>query len=142
SGQDLPRCRGRGVRNECRAAVKRHAISLAVMMMFSTSCALIVSTVGLTGGVRDDGDGGGGDGGDGAGGGGVDGPAGSSGEAGSGSSSGGDVGAYAATVLADTPMAYWRFEETSGTVAHDEMKVHDATYVAANLGAPGIAGSR
>jgi hypothetical protein len=36
-------------------------------------------------------------------------------------------------------MAWWRFEETTGTVAHDELGGHDGTYVGdVVLGAPGI----
>jgi hypothetical protein len=37
---------------------------------------------------------------------------------------------YRAAVLADTPLAYWRLDETSGTVAHDATgHGHDGTYV-------------
>jgi len=37
---------------------------------------------------------------------------------------------YRATVLADTPLAYWRLGETTGTVAHDETgNGHDGTYI-------------
>lgn len=50
---------------------------------------------------------------------------------------------YAALVRADAPIAWWRFEETTGTVAHDEIGGHDATYAGAPvLGVPGIAGGR
>lgn len=50
---------------------------------------------------------------------------------------------YAALVRADAPLAWWRFEETTGTVAHDEIGGHDATYAGAPvLGVPGIAGGR
>jgi hypothetical protein len=37
--------------------------------------------------------------------------------------------AYRAAVTADMPLAYWRFEETSGIVAKDETGQHDGTYV-------------
>lgn len=48
--------------------------------------------------------------------------------------------AYRAAVVADSPISYWRFEETSGTVAKDEMGAHDGTYVdGPTLGAAGIA---
>ncbi len=35
---------------------------------------------------------------------------------------------YVAEVLADQPVAYWRFEETSGTVAADETGAHPGVY--------------
>ncbi|HEY1692130.1 MAG TPA: LamG domain-containing protein [Polyangiaceae bacterium] len=46
---------------------------------------------------------------------------------------------YRAAVLADDPLAYWRLDETSGTVAHDETgHGHDGTYVGTfTLGQPG-----
>ena len=46
---------------------------------------------------------------------------------------------YRAAVLADSPLAYWRLGETSGTVAHDETgNGHDGTYVGGvTLGQPG-----
>jgi hypothetical protein len=49
---------------------------------------------------------------------------------------------YAAAVLADNPVAYYRFEETSGTVAHDSSGHGlDATYGAnVTLGVAGLAG--
>jgi hypothetical protein len=50
---------------------------------------------------------------------------------------------YAAAVLADKPLGYWRLEETSGSVAKDETGRNDGKYVNAPvLGEPGIAGSR
>lgn len=77
------------------------------------------------------------------------------GEAGIGPGSGPDAGtedastaseagpSYAQLVRADAPIAWWRFEESSGTVAHDEIGGHDATYAgAALLGVPGIVGGR
>lgn len=49
---------------------------------------------------------------------------------------------YGAAVLADGPVAYWRFGESSGTVAHDYLGGHPATYQGqCKLGVPGaIAG--
>lgn len=45
--------------------------------------------------------------------------------------------AYGATVLTDTPVAYWRLGESSGTIAHDYYNGHDGTYVLSALGQPG-----
>lgn len=58
-------------------------------------------------------------------------------------SSGGATGAadaYRAIVLADGPVAYWRFEESAGATARDEVgDAHHGTYLGgASLGAPGI----
>ena len=51
--------------------------------------------------------------------------------------------AYAAAVVLDHPLGYWRLEEASGTVAKDEMGKFDGAYVLApTLGQPGAAGSR
>lgn len=36
---------------------------------------------------------------------------------------------YAEEVVADGPLGFWRFEETSGTTAADEMESQDGTYV-------------
>ena len=45
---------------------------------------------------------------------------------------------YSTAVLADGPIAYWRFDETSGTVAHDEVGGLDGTYTGGcTLGAAG-----
>ena len=44
---------------------------------------------------------------------------------------------YAETVIADNPIAYWRLNETNGTVAHDSWGGHDGQYVATTLGVPG-----
>jgi hypothetical protein len=44
---------------------------------------------------------------------------------------------YAQTVLADNPMAYWRLNETNGTVARDSVGGHDGTYYNTVLGVPG-----
>jgi hypothetical protein len=46
---------------------------------------------------------------------------------------------YAQTVLADSPLAYWRLDEATGTTAHDASgNGNDATYVGGvTLGAPG-----
>ncbi|WP_394837564.1 LamG domain-containing protein [Pendulispora rubella] len=51
---------------------------------------------------------------------------------------------YAQAVLADQPSAYWRFGETSGTTANDEMDAYPGVYERGfTLGAPGIvAGNR
>lgn len=50
---------------------------------------------------------------------------------------------YAAAVLADKPLGYWRLEETSGTNAKDETGRHDGVYVRSPiLGQPGVAGGR
>ncbi len=49
--------------------------------------------------------------------------------------------AYARAVLDDSPVSYWRLEETSGTVARDEMGRHDATYEGnPAFGEPGVGG--
>jgi hypothetical protein len=52
--------------------------------------------------------------------------------------SAGEAGAlgYRETVLADSPLAYYRFEDT-GTVAKDETGAHDGTYKGAVTHAPG-----
>jgi hypothetical protein len=49
---------------------------------------------------------------------------------------------YSAAVLADHPVAYWRLDETAGTVARDELGGHPAMYQGqCQLGVPGaIAG--
>ena len=44
---------------------------------------------------------------------------------------------YAQQVLADTPAAYWRLGEASGTVARDDIGVHNGTHASTLLGAPG-----
>jgi hypothetical protein len=44
---------------------------------------------------------------------------------------------YAQTVVADNPIAYWRLNETSGTVAHDSWGGHDGQFFSASLGLPG-----
>jgi len=47
-------------------------------------------------------------------------------------------GDYRSTVLADQPLAYWRLGEASGTVASDEMRAFNGTYVGnPTLGRPG-----
>jgi hypothetical protein len=50
--------------------------------------------------------------------------------------------AYATVILADKPIGYWRFEETSGTVVHDSSgHGHDGTYGAGVvLGEGGLVG--
>ena len=48
-------------------------------------------------------------------------------------------GAYFDEVLADDPIGYWRLGEPSGTVAVDQMGLHDGTYTGAPvLGTPGL----
>jgi hypothetical protein len=48
---------------------------------------------------------------------------------------------YADHIKAQTPLAYWRLGEPSGTVAADEMGYHDATYTGnPTLGTPGLVG--
>jgi concanavalin A-like lectin/glucanase superfamily protein len=45
---------------------------------------------------------------------------------------------YSETILADLPIAYWRLNETTGTVAHDSSgHGNDATYFMCTLGSPG-----
>lgn len=47
--------------------------------------------------------------------------------------------AYRAAVLADSPVAYWRLGEASGTVAADETGTYPGTYVGSpTLGASGV----
>lgn len=52
------------------------------------------------------------------------------------------MSAYSDAVLSDTPVAYWRLNETSGTVANDEAGTYDGTYegtpVLGDAGPPGI----
>jgi len=45
--------------------------------------------------------------------------------------------ALGAAIIADTPVAYWRLGESSGSTAFDYYGGHDATYFAAALGQPG-----
>ena len=48
------------------------------------------------------------------------------------------MASYPATVLADTPAAYWRLGETAGNVAYDSSENgRNATYGGPNLGQPG-----
>ncbi len=60
------------------------------------------------------------------------------------SGSGDEGGAYRAAVLGDDPVAYWRFEESSGTAAKDEIdNAHPGTYFGSfTLGADGVGSSR
>jgi hypothetical protein len=44
---------------------------------------------------------------------------------------------YVSTVLADTPIAYYRLDELSGSVAHDAVGGNDGTYFNVTLGQPG-----
>lgn len=44
---------------------------------------------------------------------------------------------YAAAVLADGPLAFWRLGETNGLVAHDYVGGHDGQYLNVALGQPG-----
>jgi len=46
-------------------------------------------------------------------------------------------GNYGGAIIADGPVAYWRLDESSGSVAHDYYGGHDGTYFAATLGQPG-----
>ena len=53
--------------------------------------------------------------------------------------SGASATPYSLAVIADNPVAYWRFEEIGGTTAVDEMGVNNGTYIGApqlNLGGP------
>ena len=45
---------------------------------------------------------------------------------------------YAQEVLADSPVAYWRLGEASGTTAVDEMGSNDGTYNGGTLGVAGL----
>jgi hypothetical protein len=49
--------------------------------------------------------------------------------------------AYAQAVLADSPLAYYPFDEAAGTVAHDVVGGKDAFVVSASLGAKGRVGT-
>ena len=53
-----------------------------------------------------------------------------------------EASSYAARVLGDAPIGYWRLDETSGTVAHDSSgHGHDGTYGSnVVLGQPGLVG--
>jgi hypothetical protein len=44
---------------------------------------------------------------------------------------------YAQIVIADNPIAYWRLNETNGTIAHDSWGGHDGQYTNAILGVSG-----
>ncbi|HEX3626069.1 MAG TPA: LamG-like jellyroll fold domain-containing protein [Verrucomicrobiae bacterium] len=44
---------------------------------------------------------------------------------------------YPATVLGNNPVAYWRLDEASGTIANDYVGGHDATYNNVDQGVPG-----
>ena len=44
---------------------------------------------------------------------------------------------YAETVIADNPLAYWRLNETNGTIAHDSWGGHDGQYFNTVLGVAG-----
>ncbi len=49
---------------------------------------------------------------------------------------------YSTAVLADDPIGYWRLDETTGTIAHDELGAHPGTYdPACKLGVPGAVSS-
>jgi hypothetical protein len=46
---------------------------------------------------------------------------------------------YSASILPDNPVGYWRFGESSGTIAHDSADANDGTYLGGfRLGQPGI----
>jgi len=47
-------------------------------------------------------------------------------------------GTYAAAIVADAPEAYWKLDETSGSVMADGMGRHDGTYNGVTLGVPGV----
>ena len=48
-------------------------------------------------------------------------------------------GSYAATLVADHPLAYWPLNETNGTAAYDLVGGHNGTYVGGvTLGQPGV----
>jgi Concanavalin A-like lectin/glucanases superfamily/Immunoglobulin domain/Immunoglobulin I-set domain len=49
-----------------------------------------------------------------------------------------DPAGYASTVIGDGPIAYYRLDETSGTVAHDYWGGVNGTYFSATLGVPGF----
>ena len=46
-------------------------------------------------------------------------------------------GVYGGAVLASGPMAFWRLDETNGSIAHDQVGGNDGTYFNAILGQPG-----
>jgi hypothetical protein len=118
-------------------AVEARAIALLAVVtaaLFLGACLLVVSTTGLSGGAAPEG--GPAALGDGS----VDANANS--EAGLDAVAPAPPSGYPALVLADTPVSYWRFEETTGSIAHDELHAHDAAYVPDNAGGAGIVGSR
>jgi hypothetical protein len=45
---------------------------------------------------------------------------------------------YAAAILQDGPMAYYRLDETNGTVAHDMVGLYNGIYTNVSLGEPGF----
>jgi hypothetical protein len=48
------------------------------------------------------------------------------------------AGSYADVVLLIGPLAYWRLNETTGSVAYDYMSGHDGTYSNVTLGVQGV----
>ncbi|HEX5923488.1 MAG TPA: hypothetical protein VFY45_06625, partial [Baekduia sp.] len=50
---------------------------------------------------------------------------------------GDDETSYATSVRSDTPLAYWRLGESSGTTAADDLTAHPATYT----GSPTLGGT-
>lgn len=57
------------------------------------------------------------------------------------SGEGGGGGSYADVVAADSPFAWWRFEETSGSTTADEQGNHDGAVTGADLTATGASGT-
>jgi autotransporter-associated beta strand protein len=45
---------------------------------------------------------------------------------------------YVNAILASTPLAYWRLDETTGTAANDWVGLHQGVYINANLNQPGF----
>jgi hypothetical protein len=50
------------------------------------------------------------------------------------------AGGYVATIVGDHPLAYWRLDETSGSVAQDRINGYNGQYNNVTLGLPGYAG--
>ena len=50
--------------------------------------------------------------------------------------------AYADEVIADSPVAYWKLDETSGTTANDAIGSNNGTYAGATLNQPPLINAR
>ena len=127
-----------------RRATRRARVAAAALLAAGllTACSLLTSLDGLSGGAASDAAGDTATP--------IDGNTGEAASGTDGSSTGdadGDAALsasalYAASVLSDHPLGYWRLDETTGTTAKDETGRNQGTFVNAPLlGQPGVAGS-